>query len=420
MDVEKIVDRLLSGRSQEVVDLCQSLVRIPSEEPPGNTIEIASFIHSVFQREGIESEMVGSNPDKPNVIARITGNGDGPHLVFNGHMDTFPVPDRSRWSFEPFGGEIVDGKLYGRGAADMKGGLACCIQSVIMLHELRDLFPGRVSITCVSDEEVGGQGGSRFLLKTYPDLYGDALINGEPSSPDNIRIGEKGQYWYRICCSTKGGHAAYAGLKHNAISKLWNFFEDLLTFNEEQLTAPSSVVAMMKEAKDCYDGLLGPGSTEAALRQSINIGNIRGGASVNMIPEYCEAEIDFRLPPGETGDGLEVWIKEKELNHPCCEITKFKSEDATLTDPSHPLVRTIKIAAEEVRGHKVFTTYSLGGTEARLWRSRGVPAVTYGPNHHNMASADEYILIEDILDVVKAQTLGAFRYLRNCVGRIDQ
>jgi len=108
------------------------------------------------------------------------------------------------------------------------------------------------------------------------------------------------------------------------------------------------------------------------------------------------------------------------LNHPCCEITKFKSEDATLTDPSHPLVRTIKIAAEEVRGHKVFTTYSLGGTEARLWRVRGVPAVTYGPNHHNMASADEYILVEDILDVVKAQTLGAFRYLRNCVGRIDQ
>jgi len=415
-----LLDQLLLNESSEVVNLCRSLVRIPSEDPPGDTRMIASFIHDLLQENGIESRLVFSDPKMPNVVASVQGNGPGFHLVFNGHMDTFPVPDRERWQYDPFAGDIVDGKLFGRGAADMKGGLACCIQSVILLNKVKHLFPGKVSLTCVSDEEVGGQNGSKYLLKSFPELYGDALINGEPSSPDNIRIGEKGQYWYRISCKTMGGHAAYAGLRSNAISDLWSLVQDLLSYLDEPIGVPDSIKEMMKDARQCYDDLLGPGSTELALSQTVNIGNIRGGTSVNMIPESCEAEIDFRLPPGGTGGDLEDWIRRKAEKHPNCEIQRFNSNDCTITDPSHPLVLIMKSTAEEIRKHEVYTTYSLGGTEARLWRKKGVPAVTYGPNHHNMASPDEYVLVEDLLDVIKVQTLGAFRYLFNkgiCTGK---
>lgn len=409
----KDLDRLLTSESPAVVDLCRSLVRIPSEDPPGDTRMIASFIHNLLQENGVESELVASDPKMPNVVARVQGNGPGLHLVFNGHMDTFPVPDKNRWQFDPFGGDIIEGKLYGRGAADMKGGLACCIQSVILLNRVKHLFPGKVSLTCVSDEEVGGQNGSKFLLKTFPELYGDALINGEPSSPYNVRIGEKGQHWYRISCKTSGGHGAYAGLKPNAIRDLWAFIQDLLTFMDESIEVPAAVREMMQDARECYDNLLGPGSAESALRPTVNVGNIKGGTSVNMIPESCEAEVDFRLPPGGSGSDLEEWIRGKADKHPSCEIQRFNSNDCIITDPYHPLVLTMKFTAEEIRKHKVYTTYSLGGTEARLWRKEGIPAITYGPNHYNMASPDEHVYVEELLDVVKAQTLGAFRYLKN-------
>lgn len=405
--------RLLINESPGVIDLCRSLVRIPSEDPPGDTRMIASFIHDLLQKNDIASRLIFSDPKMPNVLASIQGNGPGLHLVFNGHMDTFPVPDKERWKHDPFGAEIVDGKLFGRGSADMKGGLACCIQSVILLNKMKHLFPGKISLTCVSDEEVGGHNGSKFLLKSFPELYGDALINGEPSSPDNIRIGEKGQYWYRISCKTMGGHAAYAGLKSNAIRDLWGLIQDLLLYLDQPIEVPVSIQEMMRDARECYDNLLGSGSTESALCQTVNIGNIRGGTSVNMIPESCEAEIDFRLPPGGTGDDLEAWVRRQNEKHPNCEIQRFNNNDCTITDPSHPLVLTMKSTAEEIRKHRVYTTYSLGGTEARLWRKEGIPAVTYGPNHQNMASPDEYVLVEDLLDVIKVQTLGAFRYLYN-------
>lgn len=410
---EAKVKSLLENEAEQVIELCSSLVKIPSVNPPGGTCQIASFINEKFLFYGIQSEIVAPCSSKPNVVATIHGNGPGLHLVFNGHMDTFPVPDEDRWSHDPFGGEIEDGRIYGRGAADMKGGLSACIQTVIFLHQLRDLFPGKISITCVSDEEGGGQWGSKYLLKTFPELYGDALINGEPSSPKNVRIGEKGQYWYRISCDTAGGHGAYAGLRPNAIRVLWNFVESLSLFLDIPIDVPLEIRRMMEEARDCYDSLLGQGSTDAALSQSLNIGNIQGGGSVNMIPEHCEAELDFRLPAGVSGEVVAKFVEEKAKDHPDCKILLFNANDASLTEPTHPLVQTMKLTAEEVCKRRIYPTYSLGGTEARLWRRKGIPAVTYGPNHHNMGAPEEYILVDELIDVVKVQTLGAFRYLLN-------
>jgi succinyl-diaminopimelate desuccinylase len=172
----------------------------------------------------------------------------------------------------------------------------------------------------------------------------------------------------------------------------------------------------MVTAKEIYDKLLCPGATEAALSASMNVGLINGGLSVNMIPEECTAEVDFRLPPGVSSELLRDWVNRVIQNHLPCSLEEFNSQDALLTDPEEELVKIALETAEETLDRKIHATFSLGGTEARLWRQWGVPSVTYGPNHHNMGSANEYVMAEELPIVTKVQALTALRFLETSEG----
>jgi succinyl-diaminopimelate desuccinylase len=413
---EKDFKALLDAEAGKTIDLCRDLVRIPSENPPGDTRQIAKFIDNLFKEAEIESEIVAPHAEKPSVVAVVRGAEEGKHLVFNGHIDTFPVGDRSRWIYDPFGGEIVDGKLYGRGSSDMKGGLSACIMSVLLLNRMKDQWSGRVSITCVSDEEVFGPWGTRYLLKERPELLGDALINGEPSSLEHVRIGEKGKHRFRIVTRTAGGHGAYAGLRENAIDRMMFILKKLYSFDsDENMKVSESIRNLMERSRGVYDKVLGPGSTDAALRTSMNIGTISGGIMINMIAECCEVQVDFRLPPGVMVEYLRNWLKDTLAEFPDTELTELSSADPVLTPPDHPLVRLTEKTAEEVCGFPVCINYSLGGTEAYLWRSKGVPGVVYGPSHHNMGSPDEYVIARELPLVTKVQALAAWRFL--CEGK---
>jgi succinyl-diaminopimelate desuccinylase len=408
---ERLLTELLDEEVSRAVDLCTNLVRIPSENPPGDTREIASFLSDYLRREGVEPEWIEAQPGVVNLVATFSGRRPGRHVVFNGHMDTFPVGERQAWTMDPFGGTVTDGRLYGRGAADMKGGVAACTLAFILLHRVRDYLSGKVSICLVSDEETGSRWGAKYLLETRPDLRGDALLNAEPSGPANLRVGEKGMYWFRVGVRTRGGHSAYARLRPSAIREMMGLLRDLIALEAMDPRVPLEVVSMMEEARSVYDDLLGPGATDAALSISVNVGTIRGGTTVNMVAESCEAEVDFRLPPGPAEAALREHIARVVREYPNATVEEVHHTPATLTEPSHPLVTLARSVAEEVTGHPVPPTISLGGTDARLWRLYGVPAVVYGPRHHNMGSPDEYILVDDLGTVVKVHALTAFRYL---------
>lgn len=393
------------------IDICRKLVRCPSEDPNGDTRMIASYIHDFFTEHGIENEIISPHPEKPNVVATIKGSRPGKHLIFNGHIDTFPVGDLAKWNVDPFGGDVKGGKLYGRGAADMKGGIAASMTAALILSKLKEALPGTVSFTCVSDEEVNGPWGTNYLLKRYPALYGDALINGEPSSTEHIRIGEKGIFQVKITVNADGGHGAYSGLKINAITEMLYILESLLSFENETPPIDEAVRLFMERARASYDRVLCDGAMDKALRPTLNIGTIAGGIMVNMVPECCQAELDFRFPPGATCRFIEQWLDKKIRRHPNADYKIIKRWDAHITSPEEPLVRIAKETALEVSAHPVFENYSLGGTEAVLWRAKGIPAITYGPNHHNMGSPDEYVFTEELPLVSAVHAMTAWRYL---------
>ncbi|HEY8417608.1 MAG TPA: M20/M25/M40 family metallo-hydrolase, partial [Limnochordales bacterium] len=350
-------------------------------------------------------------PAMPNVVATVEGSGPGRHLVFNGHLDTFPVGDRRQWSVNPFG-EVRDGRIYGRGAADMKGGVTASLVAFFLLAERRDQWRGRVTITLVSDEETGGRWGTEYLLTHYPWLRGDAVLNGEPSSPGICFFGEKGQHWYRFRVTTKGGHSAYAYQKQSAIDVLLDLVRALRAFEDLPMSAPPHVVAAMEAAREAYDAARTPGASRAVLQPSCNVGIVRGGTKVNMLAESAEAEVDFRLPPGVDPAVLHTFLDQVLARFPQVEKSLIKETPATLSPIDNPLLRCVRDVGEAVTGRPVYPAVSLGGTDIRFWRLLGVDSAVYGPTHHNMGSPDEYITIEDLMKAAAVHTVAAYRYLR--------
>ena len=193
MSIEEIKEKAWSiiEDKREVVSLCSEMIKRPSDNPPGDTTELAQYLKEYIEKKaGVEVMVYEPREGNPNLVATIEGSSPGSHLVLNGHMDQFPAEVGEPWTVDPYLGEVIDGKLYGRGAADMKGGLAGLVYSFCLIGEMGLDLPGKLTLMVVSDEETGGKWGTKWLLDNMPELLGDACLNAEPSGL-TTRIGEK-------------------------------------------------------------------------------------------------------------------------------------------------------------------------------------------------------------------------------------
>ena len=141
-----------------IIAFFRGFIRCKSPNPPGDTTEAAHFIGDFLRGEGLEFRVIAPNLKMPNLVAAFDGANEGKHLVLNGHIDVFPVGDGTGWTKDPWGGELIDGKIYGRGACDMKAGTSASIFTYAFLHRIRQRLEGRLTLTAVSDEETFGPG----------------------------------------------------------------------------------------------------------------------------------------------------------------------------------------------------------------------------------------------------------------------
>lgn len=397
---------------QEFIELCQEITRIPSETPPGDTRELAHHVYSMFIKRGLPAKMIAPVKEMPNVVCTIEGKRPGKHLVFNGHLDVYPANDHSDWQHPPYKAIIEDGKLYGRGIADMKTGVASSIYAFFILAENRD-WSGKLSITLVSDEQNGGKWGTEYLLRNYPELRGDALLNGEPSACPMVSIGEKGTYWIRLNSENVGGHGAYAHEGNSAIHDLIHCLNDLRTYETLRAEMPADVKEALKNTKPVFEELRGKDSFEAVMQYTVNVGIIQGGTNVNTQATTATAEVDFRIPPGGEMKEATSFIHKIIEKHPNVTFEVMKTTEPTLSSPSNALLKAVKQNAEEIRNEQTVICFTFGATDARYWRLYDVPAAVYGPNHHNMGSADEFVYVEDIITVGKVHLAASYDYLCN-------
>jgi len=413
MQARREFEAVVQASRERLVSLCASLVRIGSENPPGDTGDLARFIEGLFAEvRAAESRHVIGRAPAVNLMTRIPGGGPGRRLVFNGHLDTFASGDAASWSYPPLGGTIEDGRIYGRGASDMKAGLAASVLAALLLAERRSNWRGEIVLTLVGDEETGGVWGTQHLLATVPEAKGDAMLSGDAGSPEVVRIGEKGQLWVELTTSGKAAHGAHVHLGVNAIERLMVALDKLRALRRHRCPIPDAVRRVIAAAKSVSEAVSGVGEAETLQSVTVNIGRIEGGTAVNIIPDRAKALVDIRIPPGLSVAETERAIAGLLGGLPGVGHRVLSACEPTVTAPSDEIVRLTAANAASVALGAVINM-RVGFSDARFYRLAGVPSVVYGPTPYNMGGPDEYVTTDDLFAVFYVHAMTAFDFLTN-------
>lgn len=411
----------------ELIQLAGDLIRIPSENPPGDCTEVGNFIADHLRANGIETEVLDAGEGRLSVIVHraaasgTTDAGEGAparHLVLAGHTDVVPVGDLARWSFPPFAGDVVDGYLRGRGASDMKAGLAGVIHTLVVLHRLDVPLAGRLSLAAVPDEEQGGPRGADWILDQGVLDGATGAIIAEPAERTHPTIGQKGSNWFRMTIDGKPGHGSLQplnGVNANllaakailALQKLW----------EMTPSAPDDVRELIERSKVFAEEREGyaPGIGDVFDHVTINVGMVHGGTSSNVVADRCVVDIDTRVPIGLTR--AEVLARVDELLaeagvEATIEPLGFRSEP-NWTLPSDPIVGELVNALRELTGDETAEgVLQWASSDARTFRSHGIPVLQYGPAElSTIHGFDERAPVADIVLAARTYALTTLRYL---------
>lgn len=416
MSADKLLHWLDSERATQV-DFLQRFARIDTANPPGDTRSAADLFRAFLDAEGIAHRTEAPKADNPNLIATFEGGaGGGRHLVMNGHLDVFPVGDRAAWARDPWSGDIDEGRLHGRGTVDMKCGTTVSLFVFAYLHRLRAQLPGRVTLTVVSDEETGGKWGSAWLVEHCArEVLGDCMLNSEPSGLATVRFGEKCMFWLRFRISVKGGHSAYPHTGGSANKVAAALIRDLQAIEAMLPDEPAAVRATLDrpEVRKAADLSLGAGAADVMRRVSINIGTIQGGVKINMLPADCVLEVDFRLPPGISRASVLAKVAEIAARHSGTSFEELLpgGPEATVSDPTHEMMGHLLRHAGWGQPTPPQPIVSLGGTDTRFWRVKGMPAFVYGCSPVGMGGVDEAVSLAEFHHVMRTHALAAWDYL---------
>lgn len=284
------------AEQRQTADIARRLVRAPSPNPPGDTRAVAEVAAAVLREliPDIEVQLYPSSDRVVNLIARVRATKPGKRVIMNGHLDTYPVGDRARWSVDPLDGAIRDGRLYGRGAADMKGGIAASISALAMLSKHREHWRGEAVLTLAGDEETMGMLGTAWLIEHVPHARGDAVIIGDAGSPEVLRFGEKGFLWVELEVIGKAAHGAHVHLGVNAIDRVRTVLDRVSALREIAVPTPEAVTQAIAAAASVSEPLSGVGERETLSHVTMNVGWIEGGTSMNLVPAKARAGVDIR------------------------------------------------------------------------------------------------------------------------------
>ena len=367
----------------EALKTLQGYVRINTSNPPGDVSKAADYLAAILKREGIETTRYESAPGRSILLARLKGNGTGGKaILLESHMDVVPT-DPARWASDPFGAQITDGRMWGRGTIDMKGIGTSYLYAFIMLHRQKVPLTRDVLLMFVPDEEIGGEMGAAWMRKNhYAELDPEYVIDeGGFGSRDmftpgklvfGISVAEKKIMWLRLRAEGVAGHGSQPH-DRNPNERLMKALSRL--FAEPIAAAPFPVVDTMKAR---IGGPLTDNKFNNAIQRStISLTSLRSGVGdppkVNVIPSVAEATLDCRLLPGTTA---EQWIKEiaRRLADPTIKIEVVNAgDDPVVSTQDSPLYRALEAAIKRHHPEAIVTPMTVPyGTDSNGFRPRGV------------------------------------------------
>jgi acetylornithine deacetylase/succinyl-diaminopimelate desuccinylase-like protein len=413
----------------EAQTLLAELIRFNTVNPPGNERAAQEYLAAYLTEAGFECELLGAEPGRPNLLARLRGGVDGPTLCFLGHVDTV-LADAGEWSHDPWSGDLADGYLWGRGALDMKSQVAAEIAAAASLAR-SGWRPagGELLIAAVVDEETGGELGAQWITQTHPEkVRCDLLVNEGGGAVFEY----EGRRRYGVCCAEKGvfrftvstggvaGHASMPGMGENALLKMGPVLERLaarqpsyeLTAEPQAFLAgigedpsdPAGAVQRLREV-DARLAIM----FEPMLGVTFTPTRIKASEKINVIPSRAELKVDCRVPPGlgeaEVRRGIAEVLGEQAAGGFEIEFTEQMAGNRSPIDS--PLMDTISTwISEHDPGAEVVPLILPGFTDSRHFRAAFPECVAYGffPQRHQslleasplIHASDERIDVRDL------------------------
>jgi acetylornithine deacetylase/succinyl-diaminopimelate desuccinylase-like protein len=416
---------------QRPAELLQRLIQFDTTNPPGNEEECISFINGLLTEAGVETTILGQTPERPNLIARLPGQGSASPLLLYGHVDVVTTEDQ-QWQHPPFEGKVRNGFLWGRGALDMKGGVAMMLAAFLRAKAEDLKLHGDVVLAIVSDEEAGGDFGSKYLVENHADLFDGIRYAIGEFGGFSIYVGKRRLYaimtaekqicWMKATVRGPGGHGSLP-VRDGAMAKLSKVLQRLDRHRLPVHVTPvaSQMIKTMASASGGLRGLIlgqliNPALTDSVLNILGERGSIfdsllhntvsptilHGSAKVNVIPSEVSVELDGRLLPGFSPDDMIAELKRVVGDDLEIEVVRHDP------GPAEPDMRLFDLLADILRkadpdGTPVPLLLS-GTTDARFFSRLGIQ--TYGflpmplPEDFNFAqtihAADERIPVESV------------------------
>lgn len=410
LDENELVAAALA-RADAVVALTQSLVRLDTQTPPSDTRAAAALIERRLQAvSGVTLRRYDSEPPVANLVATVSGGAPGPRLVLNGHLDTYPIGEANGWAQDPLGGEITDGRLYGRGSADMKGGVAALVETTILFAERMRPFPGELVLALGGDEERMGELGAQWLIDHAPEVRGDGVIVADVGAPDLVMLGEKGMIWLDLSAQGRQAHGAHVHAGSNAADRLIDALVALRRLEELHPTPPEEAAAIMATAGE-QAAASSAAARETMRRVTVNLGRISSGVSSNLVPARAEAGADVRIPLGLSTQVVEAEIAERLAGHPAVSYEITRRYEATWTPATSPTAKACAAAATLIEDRPARQDMRIGGSDARLWRRAGFDAVVLGLTPYNLGAPDEHLDVFELRRLAASYSVAASIFL---------
>ncbi|MFD1037237.1 M20 family metallopeptidase [Virgibacillus byunsanensis] len=374
---------------ERVVSLTQQLVRIKSvfrpEDPEANEEKVANFVANYLRKIGIEVHMEEVAPGRPNVIGVIDSGKPGKTLLFEGHTDVVTEGDPSSWKHDPFGAEIIEGRMYGRGTNDTKGNLACMITAAQSLVEDKESFTGKIILCIPVDEESMMLGIKHFINQGWADDVDGAIIC-EPEE-NQICVAQRGALRIKI---TVVGKMAHGAISWSGVNPNWRMAKIITALQqleqEEQATHGE------------HKYLKWPSITPTILQAPV-----KGDAQINVIPERCMTTLDIRTVPDQDHQDLikkieqiftDLKADDKDFK---VEYEIIEDRPATETDKNQPVVQSVYNAVKDVLNEEPRYNGVPGATDGTFLHVHGVPIVTIGAGDRDIPhQINEYVAIDEL------------------------
>jgi succinyl-diaminopimelate desuccinylase len=391
----------------ELIDLTRALIRISSVvrpgEPSATEAAVAQHVETWLAKQGFDLEVREAAPGRPNVVAWLGEKGSGKSLLLEGHTDVVTEGNPAEWTHPPFGADLVDGRIYGRGAADMKSGVAAAMVAATAIKRSGAPLNGRLVVGALVDEE-GDMIGVKHLCTTAIGRELDAAIICEPEQ-NELCLEQRGVVWARVAIRGRMAHGAMPEAGVNPITALGAVLNEVPAL-ERRLR------------KLCRRS---PHLRPPTVTPTIARAPVQGVEQSNVIPSSARVLLDVRLTPGpdETAVAGEIEAACRRAMARCPGTTiEWEPVNgyrlATKVERSEPLVRAMVAGVRQATGRRAVFGGVPGSTDGTILRMQlGIPIVTCGPGHRLIPhQADEYVDVAELVDAARIYVASALNFLQ--------